>query len=206
MSVPPTLVMSATSTTPPALAFTRKMPPFIAPQLCKSASRPPSGEDWVHEIKLDGYRMQLRVEDGHSTMRTRKGVTEEQRAADEKQLETLVAAKAATEAQIEAQLKGKVVIEANAKAVVQMTAAEKERQAILELLATKQRQNVELKELEARIQKEGINPALAAEYEQLKLNVEATNAQLLPGAKGVSKRRSNWASSRAWASAAAASS
>ena len=50
------------------------IPPFIAPQLCKSISRPPSGENWVHEIKLDGYRMQLRVEDGQGTMRTRKGL------------------------------------------------------------------------------------------------------------------------------------
>ena len=50
------------------------MPPFIPPQLCKSASRPPSGNDWVHEIKLDGYRMQLRVEDGAGAMRTRKGL------------------------------------------------------------------------------------------------------------------------------------
>jgi bifunctional non-homologous end joining protein LigD len=50
------------------------MPPFIAPQLCKSVSRPPSGQDWVHEIKLDGYRMQLRVEAGEGTMRTRKGL------------------------------------------------------------------------------------------------------------------------------------
>ena len=34
------------------------------PQLCKTLSRPPQGDDWVHEIKFDGYRMQLRVEDG----------------------------------------------------------------------------------------------------------------------------------------------
>ena len=50
------------------------MPPFVPPQLCKSVSRPPSGQDWVHEIKLDGYRMQLRVEDGDAVMRTRKGL------------------------------------------------------------------------------------------------------------------------------------
>jgi bifunctional non-homologous end joining protein LigD len=50
------------------------MPGFIAPQLCKSVSRPPTGQDWVHEIKLDGYRMQLRVEDGQAIMRTRKGL------------------------------------------------------------------------------------------------------------------------------------
>jgi bifunctional non-homologous end joining protein LigD len=50
------------------------MPGFIAPQLCKSVSRPPTVQDWVHEIKLDGYRMQLRVEDGQAIMRTRKGL------------------------------------------------------------------------------------------------------------------------------------
>lgn len=50
------------------------MPDFVAPQLCKLVSRAPSGEDWVHEIKLDGYRMQMRVEDGQARMRTRKGL------------------------------------------------------------------------------------------------------------------------------------
>ena len=50
------------------------MPNFIPPQLCKSVSRPPAGADWVHEIKLDGYRMQLRVEAGAAVMRTRKGL------------------------------------------------------------------------------------------------------------------------------------
>ncbi|MFW1396646.1 hypothetical protein ACEV8T_22895, partial [Vibrio parahaemolyticus] len=28
------------------------MPTFVAPQLCTSATQPPSGDDWVHEIKL----------------------------------------------------------------------------------------------------------------------------------------------------------
>ncbi|MGE0512891.1 MAG: DNA ligase D [Hyphomicrobiaceae bacterium] len=50
------------------------MPPFVPPQLCKRVGRPPSGQDWVHEIKLDGYRMQLRVEGGAAVMRTRKGL------------------------------------------------------------------------------------------------------------------------------------
>ena len=50
------------------------MPPFIPPQLCKSVSRAPSAQDWLHEIKLDGYRMQLRVEGGEAVMRTRKGL------------------------------------------------------------------------------------------------------------------------------------
>jgi bifunctional non-homologous end joining protein LigD len=50
------------------------MPSFIPPQLCKRVGRPPSGRDWVHEIKLDGYRMQLRIENGAAVMRTRKGL------------------------------------------------------------------------------------------------------------------------------------
>src|ERR1051325_11717475 len=40
------------------------IPDFVAPQLCTLVERPPGGAGWAHEIKLDGYRMQLRVEDG----------------------------------------------------------------------------------------------------------------------------------------------
>ena len=50
------------------------MPDFVAPQLCASVERPPSGEGWCHEIKFDGYRVQLRVEDGEATLKTRKGL------------------------------------------------------------------------------------------------------------------------------------
>ncbi len=49
-------------------------PPFVPPQLCRSVDRPPSGEGWVHEIKFDGYRMQLRVVAGKATLKTRKGL------------------------------------------------------------------------------------------------------------------------------------
>ena len=50
------------------------MPDFVAPQLCVSVDRPPSGEGWCHEIKFDGYRVQLRVEDGDAALKTRKGL------------------------------------------------------------------------------------------------------------------------------------
>jgi bifunctional non-homologous end joining protein LigD len=50
------------------------MPAFIAPQLCKPVDRPPAGGDWAHEIKFDGYRMQLRVAGGEVTFKTRKGL------------------------------------------------------------------------------------------------------------------------------------
>jgi bifunctional non-homologous end joining protein LigD len=65
---------------PPASAKAAKgkkvaaMPDFVAPELCISVDRPPSGEGWCHEIKFDGYRVQLRVEDGEATLKTRKGL------------------------------------------------------------------------------------------------------------------------------------
>ena len=50
------------------------MPDFVEPELCKLVDRPPSGPGWGHEIKFDGYRMQLRVEGGKAALRTRKGL------------------------------------------------------------------------------------------------------------------------------------
>jgi bifunctional non-homologous end joining protein LigD len=50
------------------------MPDFVAPELCASVDRPPSGEGWCHEIKFDGYRVQLRIEDGVAMLKTRKGL------------------------------------------------------------------------------------------------------------------------------------
>jgi bifunctional non-homologous end joining protein LigD len=50
------------------------MPKFVSPQLCTLVDRPPAGEGWCHEIKFDGYRVQLRVEDGEAALMTRKGL------------------------------------------------------------------------------------------------------------------------------------
>jgi len=50
------------------------LPEFVAPQLCKLVDRPPAADGWCHEIKFDGYRVQLRVEDGKATLKTRKGL------------------------------------------------------------------------------------------------------------------------------------
>jgi bifunctional non-homologous end joining protein LigD len=51
-----------------------KLPDFVPPQLCESVERPPDVPGWAHEIKFDGYRIQLRVEDGKVTLKTRKGL------------------------------------------------------------------------------------------------------------------------------------
>ena len=50
------------------------LPDFIAPQLCETLDRPPSADGWIHEIKFDGYRIQMRVVDGEVTLRTRKSL------------------------------------------------------------------------------------------------------------------------------------
>ncbi|WP_421995729.1 DNA ligase D [Reyranella sp.] len=50
------------------------MPDFVEPQLCKLVERAPSQAGWGHEVKFDGYRLQLRVGDGKATLRTRKGL------------------------------------------------------------------------------------------------------------------------------------
>ena len=52
----------------------KSMPDFIEPQLCKLVERPPAGAGFAHEIKLDGYRVQLRVLNGKARIRTRTGL------------------------------------------------------------------------------------------------------------------------------------
>ena len=47
---------------------------FVEPQLCSLVERAPPRAGWAHEVKFDGYRLQLRVEDGKATLRTRKGL------------------------------------------------------------------------------------------------------------------------------------
>jgi len=66
------LAVSAKSKT--AIKRVTKLPDFVEPQLCASVENPPSGSNWVHEIKFDGYRVQMRIESGEVTLSTRKGL------------------------------------------------------------------------------------------------------------------------------------
>ena len=50
------------------------MPSRIGPQLATTVASPPSGDDWVHEIKFDGYRTSVHVVDGTATFVTRSGL------------------------------------------------------------------------------------------------------------------------------------
>jgi len=58
----------------PARGVQARMPKFIEPALCRLLPRPPEEAGWAHEIKLDGYRLQLRVEGGRAALLTRKGL------------------------------------------------------------------------------------------------------------------------------------
>jgi bifunctional non-homologous end joining protein LigD len=61
-------------TAPPPKLKAAALPGFVPPQLAKSVDRPPQGTGWGHEIKFDGYRLQLRVENGRATLKTRAGL------------------------------------------------------------------------------------------------------------------------------------
>src|SRR5260370_36880313 len=48
-------------------------PTWVKPQLAALVKKAPDGPDWLHEIKLDGYRMHTRVDDGRVNIITRRG-------------------------------------------------------------------------------------------------------------------------------------
>src|SRR6266480_2041189 len=50
-----------------------KLPAFIPPQLATLVKEPPSGDEWLHELKFDGYRMLCRVDRGRVTVWSRNG-------------------------------------------------------------------------------------------------------------------------------------
>lgn len=50
------------------------MPGFIEPQLASSNPTPPLGRAWIHELKLDGYRIQAHVRNGKVKLFSRNGL------------------------------------------------------------------------------------------------------------------------------------
>jgi bifunctional non-homologous end joining protein LigD len=61
---------------PSALAGKKEsLPGFVSPQLASEAATPPMGEHWVHELKLDGYRVQTHIDKaGKTRLYTRSGL------------------------------------------------------------------------------------------------------------------------------------
>src|SRR5258706_1708484 len=58
-----------------AIAGARKgaLPRFLAPQLPTLVGEPAAGDDWLHELKFDGYRILCRVDEGEVTLLSRNG-------------------------------------------------------------------------------------------------------------------------------------
>ena len=55
-------------------AIAAPFPDSIEPCLAALASEVPEGDRWLHEIKWDGYRLHLRVENGRVRLLTRRGL------------------------------------------------------------------------------------------------------------------------------------
>jgi bifunctional non-homologous end joining protein LigD len=49
-------------------------PTFLKPQLAQETQSPPEGNAWIHELKLDGYRLQARKSGSKVSLRTRSGL------------------------------------------------------------------------------------------------------------------------------------
>ena len=71
---PPPAPQPLKAAPPPRLKKAAALPGFVPPQLAKPVDRPPPGPGWAHEIKFDGYRLQLRVENGQTSLKTRSGL------------------------------------------------------------------------------------------------------------------------------------
>jgi len=48
-----------------------QMPRFLPPQQATLAEQAPEGEDWLHEVKFDGYRALARIDNGTAEIRSR---------------------------------------------------------------------------------------------------------------------------------------
>jgi bifunctional non-homologous end joining protein LigD len=58
----------------PPTAPKEKLPGFIPPQLAQLSTTPPKGTGWLHELKLDGYRIQVRKDGDNLQLLTRTGL------------------------------------------------------------------------------------------------------------------------------------
>jgi bifunctional non-homologous end joining protein LigD len=47
---------------------------FIEPELATLVAEPPKGDDWLHEMKFDGYRIECLLERGRARLITRSGL------------------------------------------------------------------------------------------------------------------------------------
>ncbi len=57
----------------PKMARKARQASRMAPQLAMLVARAPEGDEWIHELKFDGYRILCRIRDGKATLWTRNG-------------------------------------------------------------------------------------------------------------------------------------
>lgn len=55
-------------------AVKRSLPATVQVQLAELTDKAPDGDDWIHEIKFDGYRVLVRIENDEVRLLTRKGL------------------------------------------------------------------------------------------------------------------------------------
>ncbi|WP_112236111.1 MULTISPECIES: DNA ligase D [unclassified Rhizobium] len=58
----------------PKGARKQALPSFVPPALATLKPKPPEGSRWLHEIKFDGYRLQVRIDHGKLQLLTRSGL------------------------------------------------------------------------------------------------------------------------------------
>ena len=58
---------------PAAIGVKALFPGFIEPALANSIEKAPNGERWIHEIKFDGYRVQVHLANTEVKVFTRRG-------------------------------------------------------------------------------------------------------------------------------------
>src|SRR5687768_1987347 len=58
---------------PAGIGVKAPFPGFIEPALATSIEKVPSGERWIHEIKFDGYRVQVHLANETTKIFTRRG-------------------------------------------------------------------------------------------------------------------------------------
>ena len=63
--------MAPSATRTPKVA---PLPHWVAPQLTQLVDAAPDGDQWLHEIKYDGYRMHARLDRGAAKLLTRTGL------------------------------------------------------------------------------------------------------------------------------------
>ena len=58
---------------PAAIGAKAPFPGFVEPALASSIEKAPNGDRWVHEIKFDGYRVQVHLANSEVKVFTRRG-------------------------------------------------------------------------------------------------------------------------------------